>query len=383
MAEIRKADYISRCPSDVLERAKRRGMTRLIGRVRVEDGEKFFVSGKNDNYEVYISQQPTCSCPDWGHPCKHLSYIYLDVLRVPTSSPIWWQTALLQSEVDSILPPQQLKRAGDALDAVAPKKQRVYPESADEDNDDEQDADEDAEDEDEEDDASSDIQFLGMNAPNTTIGLKSSTVRGLVLNAVNKHPICVKYIDALRPTVVDGLSEDSLRQALIRISQEYPDVAAEVHLHTNAENAVVYDFVSEVADADNVIHSLDGLRESQKFSQSYKVTNGTEKIISRILKKVTAVSHPQTRKNAIHAFVLIGEAMFGADGEINKALVGYGEGLSPLCGAIDSVLEVMHTKEKAESLPKLRKLAKEMSSYGHETLQERVEEIQQEVSTNE
>jgi hypothetical protein len=77
-------------------------------------------------------------------------------------------------------------------------------------------------------------------------------------------------------------------------------------------------------------------------------------------------SHPESRNNALHAIIHIGEAMFNANGEIYKALVGYGDGISEVVNATESVVAVMQQGEKVASLESLKKFAKKIGDYGLE-----------------
>lgn len=74
----------------------------------------------------------------------------------------------------------------------------------------------------------SDIEFIGIKHSVVTKVLELSTVRSLILEAVRKHPASMKHVEALRPTILDGLSSDSLRVALFRIAEEHPEIAAEI-----------------------------------------------------------------------------------------------------------------------------------------------------------
>jgi hypothetical protein len=188
----------------------------------------------------------------------------------------------LQSEIDAILPLRRIKRPSDSSDASAPKRQRVDPgaeydedDDGDEDEDDKEEGldnedDENDEEGDGKDDDNSDVEFIGINHPITTTGIKLSTVRSLILAAIRMHPSSIKYVEALRPTVLDGLSEQALRQALVRIAQEHANVAAVMIQQMNEENNVLR-FSADAVEAEKVIHSLDRLRESQKFDRSSEV----------------------------------------------------------------------------------------------------------------
>jgi len=74
-----------------------------------------------------------------------------------------------------------------------------------------------------------------------------------------------------------------------------------------------------------------------------------------------------------------GKAMFNADGEIGKALVGYGYGLSQVADGLESITKVMKRAEKAEILETLKEFAMKIDAYGHDGLLGLVEKIQAEV----
>jgi hypothetical protein len=197
----------------------------------------------------------------------------------------------LQSEIDAILPPRRTKRPSDSSDASASKKQRV--DQDDEDTKEDEDEEDEVEDGDEEDgddedkgsdseedgpenekgkdDDDSDIEFIGIKHPITSSGVKLSTVRFLILAAIKRHPSSIKYVEALRPTLLDGLSDTALRLALVRIAQEHADVSAAIVQQRNEENKVILRFAADAVEAEKVIHSLDRLRESQKFDRSSEV----------------------------------------------------------------------------------------------------------------
>jgi len=51
-----------------------------------------------------IDELPSCDCPDGakGNTCKHRLFVLLKVLQVPSSSNLWYQSALLSSELAAI-----------------------------------------------------------------------------------------------------------------------------------------------------------------------------------------------------------------------------------------------------------------------------------------
>ncbi|CAI5465509.1 unnamed protein product [Closterium sp. Yama58-4] len=66
----------------------------------------FHVLGATGNvYTVTISQQPSCTCPDYGNGnlCKHMLFVLLRVLRVGEEDPRVWQRSLLSTELNELL----------------------------------------------------------------------------------------------------------------------------------------------------------------------------------------------------------------------------------------------------------------------------------------
>lgn len=105
----------------------------------------------------------------------------------------------------------------------------------------------------------------------TTNGVPALLVRALLIRAVQVHPESARHIDSLRPSILDALPEPSQHVALLRIAQEHPDIAAQVRTYAQEaqnEQASALVFGRQVSEADDAIHSLDDLRESQKFSRS-------------------------------------------------------------------------------------------------------------------
>ncbi|EKM82298.1 hypothetical protein AGABI1DRAFT_34029 [Agaricus bisporus var. burnettii JB137-S8] len=108
--EKRLAQFRSHCPQNVLERAERVRIQRFFMIERKREGktfkEEFKVLGSTANvYTVTIDHKPKCSCPDnaiRGNHCKHIMFIFLKVLLVPITSHIWYQKALLTSELETV-----------------------------------------------------------------------------------------------------------------------------------------------------------------------------------------------------------------------------------------------------------------------------------------
>ncbi|CAI5959494.1 unnamed protein product [Closterium sp. NIES-65] len=66
----------------------------------------FHVLGATGNvYTVTISQQPSCTCPDYGNGnlCKHVLFVLLRVLHVDEEDPRVWQRSLLSTELNELL----------------------------------------------------------------------------------------------------------------------------------------------------------------------------------------------------------------------------------------------------------------------------------------
>ncbi|KAH9982583.1 hypothetical protein BGW80DRAFT_34021 [Lactifluus volemus] len=107
--ERRGTVFKKSCPQKILERVARVMSQRffMIDRRREGDElhEEFKVLGSTGNvYTVVISKFPSCDCPDAsrGNHCKHILFIFLKVLQVSQSSGLWYQKALLASELQAI-----------------------------------------------------------------------------------------------------------------------------------------------------------------------------------------------------------------------------------------------------------------------------------------
>ncbi|KAH8928755.1 hypothetical protein BT69DRAFT_1212462 [Atractiella rhizophila] len=104
LARVKKA-----CPKVILDRVERVYSQRffMVDRHRNGDDlkEEFKVLGSTGNvYTVTITHVPTCTCPDAqkGNHCKHILFVFLKVLGVKASSNLYYQKALLTSELVDI-----------------------------------------------------------------------------------------------------------------------------------------------------------------------------------------------------------------------------------------------------------------------------------------
>ncbi|KAG5652310.1 hypothetical protein H0H81_005460 [Sphagnurus paluster] len=107
--EKRGAIFKKSCPKNILDRVERVMLQRffMIDRQRVEGElkETFSVLGSTGNvYTVKIDHRPSCNCPDAmkGNHCKHILFIFLKVLQVTQASGLWYQKALLTSELETV-----------------------------------------------------------------------------------------------------------------------------------------------------------------------------------------------------------------------------------------------------------------------------------------
>ncbi|KAF8322452.1 hypothetical protein DL93DRAFT_2151694 [Clavulina sp. PMI_390] len=96
-------------PQAIRERADRVFTQRFFLVDRQRNGEElrevFKVLGSTGNvYQVTINKLSSCDCPDArkGNQCKHILFVFLKVLGVPTASSLWYQKALLTSELENI-----------------------------------------------------------------------------------------------------------------------------------------------------------------------------------------------------------------------------------------------------------------------------------------
>ncbi|KAH7889342.1 hypothetical protein F5I97DRAFT_1843539 [Phlebopus sp. FC_14] len=107
--EKRGAITKKKCPQNIFDRVDRVMSQRFFMLDRRRNGselrEEFSVLGSTGNvYTVVIDKTPSCNCPDAtkGNHCKHILFIFLKVLQVPQSSHVWYQKALLTSELIQI-----------------------------------------------------------------------------------------------------------------------------------------------------------------------------------------------------------------------------------------------------------------------------------------
>ncbi|KAI0307910.1 hypothetical protein B0F90DRAFT_1813275 [Multifurca ochricompacta] len=117
LPERRGAVFKKSCPKNTLERVARVMSQRffMIDRRRESDGlcEEFKVLGstgnvcllaRKSNVELVNISSRFMAGPDAsrGNHCKHILFIFLKVLQVPQSSGLWYQKALLASELQTI-----------------------------------------------------------------------------------------------------------------------------------------------------------------------------------------------------------------------------------------------------------------------------------------
>ncbi|SCV71974.1 BQ2448_4668 [Microbotryum intermedium] len=106
--EKRRKRFRSSCPKNILDRVGRVWSQRFfcVHRDRTSPtSENFSVLGSTGNvYVVTIDSEPGCTCPDAqkGNFCKHILFVMLKVLQVSQGSNLWYQAALLQSELEEI-----------------------------------------------------------------------------------------------------------------------------------------------------------------------------------------------------------------------------------------------------------------------------------------
>ncbi|KIP11425.1 hypothetical protein PHLGIDRAFT_474436 [Phlebiopsis gigantea 11061_1 CR5-6] len=107
--EKRLAIMKKKCPANIKERLARVIEQRffLVDRKRTgqELREEFQVLGTTGNvYTVVIGNVPSCNCPDAlkGNHCKHILFIFTKVLQVEYESHVWYQKALLTTELQEI-----------------------------------------------------------------------------------------------------------------------------------------------------------------------------------------------------------------------------------------------------------------------------------------
>ncbi|KAJ3507230.1 hypothetical protein NLJ89_g6425 [Agrocybe chaxingu] len=107
--EKRLAQFKPQCPQNILDRLARVRSQRIFMIDRERNGnelkEKFTILGSTNNvYTVTIEHLPRCNCPDAvkGNHCKHILFVFAKVLQVSLDSGLWYQKALLTSELEKI-----------------------------------------------------------------------------------------------------------------------------------------------------------------------------------------------------------------------------------------------------------------------------------------
>ncbi|OJA10466.1 hypothetical protein AZE42_05712 [Rhizopogon vesiculosus] len=109
--EKRGAMFKKKCPQNILDRVDRVMSQRFFMVERKRNGdelrEEFSVTGSTGNVSTpssLTSLHPATACPDAnkGNHCKHILFIFLKVLQVSQSSGLWYQKALLTSELQDI-----------------------------------------------------------------------------------------------------------------------------------------------------------------------------------------------------------------------------------------------------------------------------------------
>ncbi|WOO84438.1 E3 ubiquitin-protein ligase Zswim2 [Vanrija pseudolonga] len=122
----------AKCPVAIAQRSQRVMSQRMFMVDREDTGSAenlasvFKVLGSTGNvYTVEISHLPSCDCPDFAKgnsPCKHIIFIFLKVLKVPLGSTVWYQRALLTSELRAVM--DAVPAAADV--AVAPRVRAAF-----------------------------------------------------------------------------------------------------------------------------------------------------------------------------------------------------------------------------------------------------------------
>jgi Ring finger domain/SWIM zinc finger len=102
--EKRLKVFRSRCSAAVQQRIQRAKTQRLY-LVQPPNQNEYTIMGSTGNiYTVTISNLVNCTCPDHakGHVCKHILFVMLKVVGLPDTSPLIYQAALVNSELQEI-----------------------------------------------------------------------------------------------------------------------------------------------------------------------------------------------------------------------------------------------------------------------------------------
>ncbi|CCF53653.1 hypothetical protein NDA11_003606 [Ustilago hordei] len=109
--EVRNDEHFGKLDSDTIKRIAKAHLERmyLIHRFRRDQQtlqETFDVSGSTGNvYKVTVARHVNCSCMDFSlrrKVCKHLLFVYLKVLRLPGSLPVYKSIRLSEDQVAQV-----------------------------------------------------------------------------------------------------------------------------------------------------------------------------------------------------------------------------------------------------------------------------------------
>lgn len=329
LPERRATAFIPQCPLDVVQRRGRREGIKLLKRTTTH-WEHFDVDSETGAFSVVIGARPSCSCSDPVTICEHVSYIYLDVLKLDSTNPITWQTSLLSNDLARLFPDSpgaKSIRSPSPPPALSAKREIPLP-------------------------------------PISTSGLTDPSVRQVLLYALQIHPEAVAaQVEKRRFTPLDALSAGQVREVLEIVGGEYEDVGALVNRKIALDNERVESFRDEVQRAEAAMTSLDEVSARWQVERSREVSAGVSKAVDTILKRVNMQSAKGTKIAAVEALVSIGRFMLNTmDGHIVKCVRNNGTA-SEIGGAVEKIVGFM---QEADVLPLLEEL-KQLDA----TLQER------------
>ncbi|ORY48820.1 hypothetical protein BCR35DRAFT_327285 [Leucosporidium creatinivorum] len=339
MNQLRPQPFIAKRPAEITQRLHRRprGHGTLIVRLPTEKGEKFVVSGMEDNYTVEICSTPSCSCPDWETPCKHMLFVYIDVLYLDESDPLTCQTCFLPSELTEMgIRPNVAPPAPQVLQPTTPAKRIMIDLTSSE---------------------SPSPKRPRANRPRvelTTDGLDAGAVRQILLFALDKHPEIRRLIDKHRSTPLDGLSAEASRTVLLEIASKHDDVLREIGDVREQENAQVQTFANDVARITRILRSLDSVSEYEVRGRIDEIVDPAEEAIRGIADQLSRFGNSASMHNALAALSEVASTSLSY--YVERAMEEEGGIMGAIEMSVVSVLKLMRGEEKAKAIKGLGSL---------------------------
>ncbi|KAF5773320.1 putative transferase [Helianthus annuus] len=95
--------YYSPSPEEKFSRRLSRSLENPLHLLHRNNSDFFILGATGNVYTVTLSTTPTCTCPDATTPCKHILFLYVRVLNLPTNDPCLRLQTLPESDLTRLL----------------------------------------------------------------------------------------------------------------------------------------------------------------------------------------------------------------------------------------------------------------------------------------